>query len=89
MIEENYAVNLKISSTSCSQVVLYGSYDFRYFWTGDVGRPTVGDGGRPGGGGNGVSLGRLTSPLLPRLCPTLRHACAVNSGKHSLEIETK
>ncbi len=82
-------------------MLLYGNYDFRYFWRLGNGsaRPTTnsgggggsgngggggvrsGDGGNSGGGdGNDGFLGRLTSPVLQRLCPSLRFACTASSG---------
>ncbi len=95
-------------------MLLYGNYDFRYFWRlgngsarpknaggggngsgGNGGGGGNGSGGGGGGGGNGGGggggsgdggsgyegfLGRLTSPVLQRLCPSLRFACTASSG---------
>ncbi len=89
-------------------MLLYGNYDFRYFWRlgNGTARPTNaggggggggggvggGGGGGNGGGGGGVGggggydgfLGRLTSPVLQRLCPSLRFACTASSGNTQL-----
>ncbi len=92
-------------------MLLYGNYDFRYFWrigngsarpanaggggggsrdgggSGDGGGG--GGGGGNGGGGNDGFLGRLTSPVLQRLCPSLRFACTASSGNYTTEFYCK
>jgi hypothetical protein len=84
-------------------VLLYGNYDFRYFWRlgngsarptnagggggGGAGGGGIGGGGDGGGGGGGYDgfLGRLTSPVLQRLCPSLRFACTASSGNYTTQ----